>query len=561
MNKIIKKMLMAFTAIALLIGAFSFTAGENDKYFLIAKNLDIFATLFKEVNTYYVDDIEPTDFMKEGITAMLKSLDPYTNYIPEDKIEDYRFMTTGQYGGIGSVIGYRNKQTMVLKPYKGYPADKAGLKIGDIITKIDGIDIAGKNTQQVSTLLKGQADTKVIVTIKRPNKEEEFDVEITRQRIKVHNVAHSGMITDDVGYIELTGFTQKASKEVREAMKSLKEKGAKKFVFDLRRNPGGLLNEAVNVSNVFVNKDKEVVSTKGKVKEWNKTYKTLNAPLDTESPLVILTSGGTASAAEIVSGVIQDYDRGVLVGATSFGKGLVQATRPLSYNSQLKITTAKYYIPSGRCIQAIDYANKKDGKAKKLADSVRTAFKTEGGRTVYDGAGLRPDVAVEKEDAPEILIALSRKNIIFDYATDYYYEHKEIAPAKEFKISDVEYKEFINWTKDKDLEYETRVEREIASLEKIAKNEGVSEKVSDEIEALKNKIAENKKDDLITHQKLIKEMLEGEIVLRYYYEEGTIEASFDSDNDIQEALSILKDEKRYNDIVVNGVTLNTDEEK
>ena len=549
MNKIVKKILISITSIVILIGAFSFTTGENDKYFLIAKNLDIFATLFKEVNTYYVDDIEPTDFMKEGITAMLKSLDPYTNYIPEDKIEDYRFMTTGQYGGIGSIIGYRNKETMVLKPYKDYPADKAGLKIGDVITKIDGIEIKGKNTQEVSSLLKGQADTKVIVTIRRPQQEKEFDVEITRQKIKVHNVAHSGMITDEVGYIELTGFTQKASKEVREAIKALTEKGAKKFVFDLRRNPGGLLSEAVNVSNVFVDKDKDVVSTKGKVKEWNKTYKTLDMPLDTESPLVILTSGGTASAAEIVSGVIQDYDRGILVGSTSFGKGLVQATRPLSYNSQLKITTAKYYIPSGRCIQAIDYANKKNGKAQKLADSVRTAFKTMGGRTVYDGAGLKPDIPVEKLDAPEILIALSRKNIVFDYATEYYYSHKEIAQPKEFKLTNDEYQEFVAWVKTKDIEYETRVEREITSLEEIAEKEGVNEKIIEEVAALKSKITENKKDDLSTHKDLIKEMLEGEIVLRYYYEQGTIEASFDSDNDIQEALKILQDDAKYKEML------------
>ena len=527
----------------------SFTTDVEDRYFHIARNLDIFATLFKEVNTYYVDEVEPTELMNTGIKAMLKSLDPYTNYIPEDKIEDYRFMTTGQYGGIGSIIGYRNKQTMILKPYKGYPADKAGLMISDVITKIDGIDIDGKNTSEVSKLLKGQAGTKVIVTVKRHNKDEEFDLEITREKIKVNNVAHSAMIDDEIGYVELTGFTQNASKEVRKSIEALKEKGAKKFIFDLRRNSGGLLSEAVNVSNVFVPKGKEVVSTKGKVKEWNKTYKTLNTVLDEESPLVVLTSGGTASAAEIVSGVVQDYDRGVLIGTTTFGKGLVQATRPLSYNSQLKVTTAKYYIPSGRCIQAIDYANKENGKAKKLADSVRTAFKTEKGRTVYDGAGLKPDIDVEKPDAPEILIALSSKNVVFDYATEYRFSHDSIISPKDFKLSDKEYDEFVKFASGKEIDYETRVEKKIKELSKSAEKDGVLDKIENKIKALEDEVALNKKEDLITHKDLIREMIENEIVLRYYYEQGTIEASFDTDDDVQNAIELLKDEAKYNEIL------------
>lgn len=532
-------------AIIILATTVAFTSDVEDRYFHIARNLDIFATLFKEVNTYYVDDVEPTELMNEGIVAMLKSLDPYTNYIPEDKIEDYRFMTTGQYGGIGSIIGYRNKQTMVLKPYKGYPADKAGLMISDILTKIDGIDIEGKNTSEVSKLLKGQAGTKVIVSVKRHNVDKEFDIEITREKIKVNNVAHSAMIDDEVGYIELTGFTQSASKEVRKSIEELKGKGAKKFIFDLRRNSGGLLSEAVNVSNVFVPKGKEVVSTKGKVKEWNKTYKTLNTVLDEESPLIVLTSGGSASAAEIVSGVIQDYDRGILVGSTTFGKGLVQATRPLSYNSQLKITTAKYYIPSGRCIQAIDYANKKNGKAQKLADSVRTAFKTAGGRVVYDGAGLRPDFDVEKEDAPEILIALSSKNVIFDYATEYRFKNDSIVKPKDFKLSEKDYEDFVEFASGKEIDYETRVEKKIKELSKSAEKDGVLENIEDEIKALENEVALNKKVDLITHKDLIKEIIESEIVLRYYYEQGTIEASFDSDDDVQKAIEILKNDELY----------------
>ena len=547
--KILKYTGVSFLLALLFAITVAFTNDSEDRYFHIARNLDIFATLFKEVNTYYVDEVEPTELMNTGIKAMLKSLDPYTNYISEDKIEDYRFMTTGQYGGIGSIIGYRNKKTMILKPYKGYPADKAGLMISDVITKIDGIDINGKNTSEVSKLLKGQADTKVIVTIKRYNNEEEFDLQIIRKKIKINNVAHSAMIDDEVGYIELTGFTQNASKEVKSSMEKLKAMGAKKFIFDLRRNSGGLLSEAVNVSNVFVGKGLEVVSTKGKVKEWNKTYKTLNTVTDSESPLIVLTSGGTASAAEIVSGVVQDYDRGILIGTTTFGKGLVQATRPLSYNSQLKITTAKYYIPSGRCIQAIDYANKKNGKGQKLADSVRTAFKTAAGRTVYDGAGLRPDIEVEKPDAPEILIALSIKNVIFDYATDYKFSHDSIMRAKDFSLSDKDYAEFITFASSKDIDYETRVEKKISELTKVAEKEGLADKISKNLKAIEEEIKLNKKEDLTTHKDLIKELVEAEIVLRYYYEQGTIEASFDSDTDVQKALEIIKDDAKYKEML------------
>lgn len=547
--KILKYTGLSFLLVTFLAISVAFTDDTEDRYFHIARNLDIFATLFKEVNTYYVDDVEPTELMNAGIEAMLKSLDPYTNYIPEDKIEDYRFMTTGQYGGIGSIIGYRDKKTMILKPYKGYPADKAGLMISDIITKIDGIDINGKNTSEVSKLLKGQADTKVIVTIKRHNIEKEFDLEITREKIQVNNVSHHAMIDDEVGYIELTGFTQNASKEVKNSIEELKKLGAKKFVFDLRRNSGGLLSEAVNVSNIFVDKGKEVVSTKGKVKEWNKTYKTLNMVTDIDAPLVVLTSGGTASAAEIVSGVVQDYDRGILVGSTTFGKGLVQATRPLSYNSQLKITTAKYYIPSGRCIQAIDYANKKDGKAQKLADSVRTAFKTARGRIVYDGAGLKPDVEVEKEDAPEILIALSSKNVIFDYATEYRFSHDSIIKPKDFSLTEKEYSEFVKFASGKDIDYETRVEKKISELADAAKKDGVSDKIQDELKALEEEVKLNKKGDLITHKDLIKELLESEIVLRYYYEQGTTEAAFDTDSDVQKALEILKSDSKYKEML------------
>lgn len=546
--KYAKKNIPLFVIITVLLATVSFT-NQDDKYFLIAKNLDIFATLFKEVNTYYVDDINPTDLVEKGIEAMLKSLDPYTNYISEDKIEDFRFMTTGEYGGIGAIIGKRDSAVMILDPYDGWPAQKAGLLISDKIVQIDDVVLTNHNTKQVSELLKGQAGTEVKLKIKRYNSDKLLDFTLIREKIQIDNVPYYGMIDEEIGYFELTGFTRDASKEVKKAIDELKKLGAKKFIFDLRRNSGGLLNQAVDVSNLFIDKNLEVVSTKGKVTDWNKTYNTLNTPLDIESPLIILTSGGTASAAEIVSGVVQDYDRGILVGKTTFGKGLVQATRPLTYNSQLKITTAKYYIPSGRCIQAIDYSNKEDGKAKKLADSVRTAFQTKGGRTVYDGAGLKPDVEVKSTELPEVLITLTNKNLIFDFVTDFYFKNEKIADAKSFEVTDELYNEFTNWVSSKELTYETKVEKELTDLIKIAEKQKVKQTIETEIEALQSKIKHNKNQDLITHKELIKEVLETEIVSRYYGNKGQIESTFDNDEDLKKAIELLKDSEKYNSIL------------
>ena len=346
----------------------------DERYFEIAKNLDIFATLFKEVNTYYVDEINPNTFMRSGIEAMLRTLDPYTNYIAEDDIEDYRTMTTGQYGGIGALIGKRNKKNTVIMPYIGFPAHKAGLQIGDELILVDEIEVQEKTTSEISKLLKGQANTSLKLTIKRYGVDDQLELNLTREKITIDNVPYYGMVSEDVGYIKLSDFTTNAGKEVKNALLELKNEGATSIILDLRDNPGGLLNEAVNVSNVFIPKGSEVVSTRGKVRDWNKIYKALNIPVDTEIPVVVITNSRSASAAEIVAGVIQDYDRGVLVGQKTFGKGLVQATRPLTYNAQLKVTTAKYYTPSGRCIQAIDYSNRnEDGSVGKIPDSLKVA--------------------------------------------------------------------------------------------------------------------------------------------------------------------------------------------
>lgn len=535
--------------VIVIAGLFSFN-NPNERYFEITRNLDIFSTLFKEVNAYYVDEVNPNQLMKTGIDAMLASLDPYTNYIPEDDIEDYRTMTTGQYGGIGAIIGHRNGKNLIMMPYEGFPAHKSGLKIGDEILKVDGIDVTDKNTSDISQLLKGQANTKLVVTISRIGQEKPMDIEIMREKITIDNVPYSGMITNDVGYIKLSDFTTGAGKEVKKALEQLKKDGAQKIILDLRNNPGGLLNEAVNVSNVFIDQGMEVVSTKGKVTDWNKAYKALNNPTDTQIPVAVLTSSRSASAAEIVSGVIQDYDRGVLVGEKTFGKGLVQATRPLTYNSQLKITTAKYYIPSGRCIQAINYSDRNDdGSVGIIPDSLKSEFKTQNGRPVYDGGGVDPDVLVEQTIPAPITISLMAKGLIFEYALIYHHNHPEIGPAKDFKISDEEYQEFVSWLKDKDYDYTTKVEKTIENLKKFARTEKYYDDIEAEIADLETKVAHNKEYDLREFSEEIKSELEVRISEHYYLMNGNFEASFDHDNQVSAAVEILNNQAEYNSLL------------
>ncbi len=522
----------------------------SEKYFEIAKNLDIFATLFKEVNTWYVNDVTPAKLMKTGIDAMLASLDPYTNYISEDQIEDYRTMTTGEYSGIGASVGTRDGRILIMMPLEGFAADKAGIKIGDEIVAIDGISLADKTYDETSQLLKGQAKTDVVLSIKRYGNENPIDITVTREKIQTYNVPYYGMVTDDIGMIKLTDFTRDASKEVNDALLALKAKGATKIIFDVRGNPGGLLDEAVKISNIFVEKGKEIVSTKGKVKDWNKTYNGLSDATDTQIPLVVLTSGTSASAAEIVSGVIQDYDRGVLIGENTYGKGLVQATRSLSYNSKLKVTIAKYYIPSGRCIQAIDYAHRnEDGSVGKVADSLRMPFKTAAGRTVYDGGGVKPDISIDHDRYAPITQTLILKGLLFDYANKYHFDHKTIAEAKEFNLTDAEYTDFIKWLSSKEYDYTTRVEKMIENLEEAAQKEDSYEALKPKIDEFKKGIAHNKDNDLKNHKIEIMELLEREIATRYYLERGQIEATFDDDLDMKAAIEVLNDQTKYKKIL------------
>ena len=540
-----KKVLAVFALSTLGLASFR-VASDNERYFEIAKNLDIFATLFKEVNTYYVDEITPGKLVKTGIDGMLKSLDPYTNYIPEDDIEDFRTLTTGQYGGIGIEVAKRNGKFVVQSAYEGYPAQKAGLLPGDEILTINSINVDKKTNADINKLLRGQANSVAKLIVTRYGQDKPVEINVTRDRIQVENVRYYGMLTNDIGYFQLGGFTMDAGREVRNAVVRLKEKGAKKLVFDIRDNPGGLLNEAVNISNLFVDKGLDVVSTKGKVTEWNKTYKALDVPLDTQIPMAIITSSRSASASEIVSGVLQDYDRAVLVGERTFGKGLVQATRPLSYNSQLKVTTAKYYIPSGRCIQEIDYSHRgEDGSLTKFPDSLRTAFKTQAGRIVYDGGGVAPDVDIQDRGIADITRVLIQKSYLFDFATRYRSEHPTIAPAREFHLTDTDYQKFVTYLQGKNISYNTDAERSLTDLTKKVKEDKHYDDVKLELAAIQRKVAVNKTNDLQRFKPEIRDLLETEIASRYYYEKGRTEASFDDDPNVQAAIAVLNDPNRY----------------
>lgn len=532
-----------------LFFSLSFTE-PADRYFEIAKNLDIFATLFKEVNALYVDEVNPNTMIRTGIDAMLGSLDPYTNYIPEDEVEDYRTVNTGQYGGIGAVTRDISNRTMVTMVMEGYTAQKSGLKIGDEILKIDDVDIATLSREEVNQLMKGQVGTTVSLTVKRISSPTPIKLEFKRERIKISNVPYFGMVAENVGYIQLSDFTPDAGKEVRSALISLKEKGAERVILDLRGNPGGLLIEAVNVTNIFIPKGKKVVSTKGKIPENNLSYETLNVPTDTEIPVAVLINRGSASASEIVAGTLQDYDRGVIIGEKSFGKGLVQVSRPLSYNSQLKVTTAKYYTATGRCIQVLDYAHRReDGSVGSIPDSLKSEFKTTNGRVVHDGGGIEPDIKTTPAEAHSLTQVLYEKGFLFDYATYYVSKHESIGEAKGFALTDAEYMEFVNWMKNKDYSYRSYMEHQFHKFIEEVKKERYHNELKSQLDLIQQKIEEAKKSDLIAYKNEIKMLLEGDIVARYHLEKGSIESGFKYDTDVKKAIEVLNDQPNYKKIL------------
>ena len=547
------KKIKKYALILLLSFASIFSVGFVDNYFEISKNLDIFSSIYKELNIYYVDETDSGDLMKTAIDAMLESLDPYTTYIPESEKEDFEFMTTGQYGGIGAVITKKGDWVYVSEPYEGFPADKAGLIAGDKFVEIAGKSVEGKSTEDVSKVLKGEPNTSVKVLIEREGVKKPFEVEITRQEIKLNSVPYYGMVSDSIGYIKTRSFTRNISKEVSDAYNELNsDNQLKGLVLDLRSNPGGLLNEAIKMSNLFIDQGQEIVFTKGKVKEWDKSYKTRSTALDTTMPLVVLINRSSASASEIVSGAIQDLDRGVVLGQRSFGKGLVQQTRKLSYNAQLKVTTAKYYIPSGRCIQALDYTNRdEDGSVGKIPDSLRTEFKTlVNKRTVYDGGGITPDIEIEPHKYSNILRSVISKRHIFNFANSFRSNNDSISSAKTFVVTDAIYDDFKQFLNDKEYEYETKTEKTISSIKKDAEKEKYLEDLEEELEALTLKMEQSKNNDIERFKDEIIEVLEAEIATRYYYQKGKIEATLKHDEELAEAINVLNDLEKYNAILL-----------
>ena len=544
---------IAIIAIALFVGL-SATAQQpqinNDKAFEISKNLEIFADVYKNLHLNYVDDLESGKLMKTAIDAMLASLDPYTNYIPESDIEDVKLQIFGQYGGIGSMVSLRGDYVIISEPYEGLPAAKAGLKAGDKILEINGESAKGKSVSDVSSTLRGQAGTSLTMKIERQGKT--HDIKITREEIKLKPVPYFGLVDGDFGYIKLNEFTQNSAADVTAAFNSLKNqnKNLKGVVLDLRGNGGGLLNEAVDIVNIFMNSGELVVQTKGKVAEKNTKHYTRKSPVDKNIPVAVLIDGYSASASEIVAGSLQDFDRAVIIGSRSYGKGLVQNIVELSYNSQMKVTVSKYFIPSGRCIQALDYSHRdENGRAVKVPDSLKTAFKTRNGRTVYDGFGIEPDVEVEPEYMSNISVALLQKNLVFDYVTDFYYKHKDIAPASQFRVTDDIYNDFKNYISTKEYEYSTNTEKTLKILREKAKEEKYLEAIEKELSDLEKKLQSDKLVDLDKNKEEVKQLIESEILTRYYYEKGRTEGMLKYDNVLHKAIKVLSNKEEYNKIL------------
>jgi carboxyl-terminal processing protease len=544
-----KKRFILLFCVAAAFLALSFTR-PADRYFEIAKNLDIFATLFKEVNALYVEEVNPNKLVRVGIDAMLASLDPYTNFIPEDEVEDYRTMNTGQYGGIGAITREIGNRTIVTMIINGYGAQKGGLQIGDEILKIDGIELSKLTREESSQLMKGQVGTTVSLTVKRYGAEKPVDLQFRREKVKVNNVPFSGMVANDIAYIHLSDFTPDAGKEVKAALANLKDQGAKGVILDLRGNPGGLLIEAVNITNLFIPKGKLVVSTMGKIPENNLKYETLNNPLDTEIPVTVLINRGSASASEIVAGTLQDYDRGVVLGEKSYGKGLVQVSRPLSYNAQLKVTTAKYYTPTGRCIQVLDYAHRRDdGSVLTIPDSIKQSFKTTHGRTVYDGGGVDPDIKIESTSSHPLMQVLFEKGHIFDFVTAYVHKNPKPVDPREFALTDEQYQEFVSWMKEKDYTYKSYLEYGLQQLIDESKKEKYYESFNKELEQINTRLAQDKKNELMLHKAQIKRLIEEEIVARHHLDRGRIESAFKHDLDVKKAIEVLHDRTQYRKVL------------
>ncbi len=519
----------------------------------LVKNLDIYYTLFRELNMFYVDETDPEKLVTTSIEAMLSSLDPYTTYIPESDMDDFQFQTTGEYGGIGSLIRRSGSNVMIAEPYEGFPAAKSGIRAGDVILKVDGVPTKDMELESVSDKLKGKPGTELKLDIERYGEDKPLEFEMTREKITVRNVPYYGMISPDMAYIRISNFTTGASLEVENALKELKkEHELKSLVLDLRSNPGGLLIEAVRICNLFVDKGELIVSTHGKMQQWDSDYSTTQEALDKEIPLVVLVNRGSASAAEIVAGALQDLDRAAVVGQRTFGKGLVQTSRPLKYNAQLKVTTAKYYIPSGRCIQALDYTNRnEDGSVGVVPDSLISEYHTRNGRPVYDGGGIQPDFDVVPEMLSEIAIQLFTQDMFFNFATRYRNTYDEIEPAETFTLSDEDYDLFKTFLEEQNFQFQTASEKVFANLVVSAKREKYYDLAEEEFASLEEKLSHDNLKDLETFEKEIRQILTEEIVNRYYYQAGRALSQIQQDPQLDKAREILNEPGMLKD-VLNG---------
>lgn len=553
-----RKMLAGAFIVMLGMGMTSFK--EDDRNFQISKNLDIFNSIFKELDLFYVDTVNAEKMIQTGVEGMLSLTDPYTEYYPEEEVSSLKEMTTGKYGGIGAAIRYyeAKDRIAVVEPTEGMPAAEAGVKAGDIILSVGGKEMVRGDmkpqefSSKVSEALRGEPGTSFVLKVLRPLKNDStvMEFKITRKNIRTNPVPYYGMVKDSIGYLALSSFTENSAKDFKKAFIELKQKGAKSLIIDLRDNGGGSLSEAVDIVNLYVPKGQEIVVTKGKVRQAQGSYKTQNEPVDTQIPLAVLVNGATASASEIVSGSLQDLDRAVVIGSRTFGKGLVQTIRPLPYNGTLKVTTSKYYIPSGRCIQAIDYAKKNaDGSVARTPDSLTTVFHTAAGREVRDGGGIRPDIKVKGDKIPNIVFYLMNDDLIFDYATQYCWDHPTLASVDDFKLTDADYEAFKKLVKSRNFTYDRQSEKMLKSLKEIAEFEGYMTEAAEEFKALEKKLNHNLDRDLDYFAKPIKEYISQEIVTRYFYQRGAAMERLKDDTDLEEAIKVLQNPVRYREIL------------